>query len=112
MYSIIGILKKPDHWDTARFRKWWVEEHAEIAKQLPGLRRYTIHPLTDGFDDKTGKLGGDPSHDGVAFLWFDNKDAAIAAFSSQEGQHDVESFNENPVSVIVFGSGESHELLD
>jgi uncharacterized protein (TIGR02118 family) len=111
MYSVIGVLKKPDHWDTAQFRKWWVEEHAEIAKKLPGLRRYTIHPLSDGMDPDSGQIGGPPSHDGVAFLWFDDAAAARAAFASGAGQHDVETFKENPVSVIIFGSAESHELL-
>lgn len=112
MYSIIGILKKPEHWTTEQYRDWWINEHAPIAKQLPGLRRYTIHPLTDNFDAATGKLGGEPTHDGVAFLWFDDKEAAEKAFASGAGQHDVETFNKNPVSVIIFGSAESREMLD
>ncbi len=112
MYSIIGVLKKPAHWDTARFREWWVHEHAAIAKKLPGLRRYTIHPLDKNFDSTSGRLEGEPSHDGVAFLWFDDEDAARAAFASGAGQHDVDTFNESPVSVIVFGSAEARELLD
>ena len=33
MYSIIGVLKKPDSWTTKQFRKWWLTEHAEIAKK-------------------------------------------------------------------------------
>ena len=111
MYSIIGVLKKPDHWTTEQFRKWWLTEHAEIAKKLPGLRRYTVHPLTHHLDGITGKLGGPPTHDGLAFLWFDDEAAARAAFASSAGQHDVQKFGESPVSVLVFGSAESRELL-
>lgn len=112
MYSIIGVLKKPSDWTTEQFRDWWVNDHAEIAKQLPGLRRYTIHPLSHNFDPVDGSLGGEPSHDGVAFLWFDDEDAARSAFSSGAGQHDVETFKKNPVSVIIFGSSETREMLD
>ncbi|MET0985272.1 MAG: EthD family reductase [Steroidobacteraceae bacterium] len=111
MYSIIGVLKKPDSWTTAQFRKWWLTEHAENAKKLPGLRRYTVHPLEHHLDAVTGKLEGAPSYDGVAFLWFDDEAAARAAFASGAGQHDVQSFGETPVSVLVFGSAESREML-
>ena len=111
MYSIIGVLQKPDHWSTEQFRKWWLTEHAEIAKKLPGLRRYTVHPLSHGLDAATGELSGAPSHDGVAFLWFDDEASARAAFASGAGQHDVKSFGETPVSVLVFGSSEARELI-
>lgn len=52
MYSIIGVLKKPDSWTTKQFRKWWLTEHAEIAKKSPRdgsrprcKRDSTVHAL-------------------------------------------------------------------
>ena len=111
MYAIIGLLKRPDHWSAADFRHWWLEEHAEIAKKLPGLRRYTVHPPTDSFDPVSGKLDGAPSHDGLAFLWFDDKQAAEAAFASPQGEHDRATFGKTGVSVIIFGSSETREML-
>ena len=112
MYAIIGILKRPPDWSREKFRDWWLNEHAGIAKKLPGLRRYTVHPPTEDFNAVTGKLDDEPSQDGLAFLWFDDKAAAEAAFASPEGEHDRVSFGKTGVSVIVFGSSETHELLD
>jgi len=111
MYAIIGVLKRPPSWSRDQFRKWWLEEHAEIAKKLPGLRRYTVHPPTDSFDPVSGKLDGEPTQDGLAFLWFDDKKAAEDAFASPEGEHDRVTFGKTGVSVIIFGSSESREML-
>ena len=101
MYSIIGVLKKPDYWTTEQFRDWWVNDHAEIAKQLPGLRRYTIHPLTHNLDGFTGELGGAPSHDGVAFLWFDDEDAARNAFASSSVLTALSSMSKSSRSLVI-----------
>ena len=32
MYSIIGVLKKPDSWTTEQFRKWWLTEHPSAIR--------------------------------------------------------------------------------
>ncbi|KXU33805.1 hypothetical protein A0J57_03965 [Sphingobium sp. 22B] len=112
MYAIVGIMKRPDHWTAGQFRDWWLNDHAEIARKLPGLRRYTVHPPTDSFDPVTGKFGGEPSHDGLAFLWFDDKQSAEDAFASDEGKHDMTTFGRTGVSLIIFGVGETREMLD
>ncbi|MET0547038.1 MAG: EthD family reductase [Caulobacterales bacterium] len=111
MYAIVGVLKRPDHWSREKFRTWWLEEHAEIAKKLPGLRRYTVHPPAHAFNPVSGALDGEPSHDGLAFLWFDDKAAAEAAFASPEGEHDRVTFGKTGVSVIIFGVEGSREML-
>jgi uncharacterized protein (TIGR02118 family) len=111
MYAIIGMLKRPPHWTRAQFRKWWLEDHAEIARKLPGLRRYTVYPPSDAFNPVTGALDGEPDQDGLAFLWFEDKEAAEAAFASPEGEYDRVSFGKTGVSVVIFGSSETLEML-
>lgn len=112
MYAIIGLLKRPAHWSREHFQSWWLEEHAQIAQKLPGLRRYTIHRPTESFDPVSGTLTGEPSQDGLAFLWFDDKASAQAAFASPEGEHDRITFGKTGVSVIIFGSSDTRERLE
>jgi uncharacterized protein (TIGR02118 family) len=102
MYALIGILKKPDDMDTATFRKWWLEEHAMAARKLPKLRRYTVCPLVSGFDAGSGEPSGEPSHDGVAFLWFDTEADLKAAFASTAGKQDIEHGVTAPIKYLLF----------
>jgi uncharacterized protein (TIGR02118 family) len=102
MYALIGILKKPKDMDTATFRKWWLGEHAEGARLLPRLRRYDVYPLVSGFDAASGKPSGEPSHDGVAFLWFDNEADLRAAFASSVGRKDIEHGVTAPIEYLLF----------
>jgi len=63
----------------ADWRSHWLEVHAPIARALPGLRHYQqclVH------DDYYGY--GEPNHDGVEELWFDDYDAARHALGSVE----------------------------
>jgi uncharacterized protein (TIGR02118 family) len=102
MYALIGILKKPADMSTAEFRKWWLEEHALGARLLPRLRRYVVYPLVSGFDAATGKPSGAPSHDGVAFLWFDTEADLRAAFATATGKQDIEHGVSAPIEYLLF----------
>jgi hypothetical protein len=53
---------------------------------------------------------GDPTHDGVAFLWFDSKDDLTAAFASSVGQSDVEHGNAAPIEYLLFCTDEEIEI--
>ncbi len=57
------------------FRRWWLEEHAPLARELPGLRRLVFN-LVDG----------DAGFDGVAELWFDSVEEFEAAYGSEIGE--------------------------
>lgn len=102
MYALIGILKKPAGMDTATFRKWWLEEHAMGARLLPKLRKYVVYPLVKGFDPTTGEPSGEPSSDGVAFLWFDSEEDLRAAFATSLGRRDIEHGVEAPIEYQLF----------
>jgi uncharacterized protein (TIGR02118 family) len=65
------VWKRPELTD-AEFRRIWLGEHVAYAKQLPGVREYTIDFLPDATE-------GTPS--AIATLRFDNREALDAAFS-------------------------------
>ena len=74
MKAIILLTRREG--DTPEeFRSWWLEEHAPLARQLPGLRRLVFN-LTEA----------DAGYDGVSELWFDSRDAFDAAYASEIGQ--------------------------
>lgn len=76
MTKLVGLLRRADGWDRQRFRDYWVQHHAAVARDLPGLRRYQITI----FD--SGETGEEPRYDGMAELWFDDRAAFEAAFAS------------------------------
>ena len=74
MKAIILLTRREG--DTPEeFRRWWLEEHAPLARQLPGLRKLVFN-LADG----------DAGYDGVSELWFDSQAAFDAAYASEIGQ--------------------------
>lgn len=74
MKAIILLTRREG--DTAEdFRRWWLEEHAPLARRLPGLRKLVFNIVE-----------GDAAHDGVAELWFDSTEEFEAAYASELGQ--------------------------
>jgi len=74
MKAIILLTRREG--DTPEgFRRWWLEEHAPLARQLPGLRKLVFNLVE-----------GDAPHDGVAELWFDSLSEFEAAYASEVGQ--------------------------
>ena len=75
----------------ADFRSYWLERHAPIVRSLPGLRQYQQCLV---LDESYGY--GEPYHDGVEEIWFDDYDAALQALNSAEYQRsflpDFQSF--------------------
>ena len=64
----------------AEQQRWWLEEHAPIARAMPGLRGYVINLASVGED------GADPLICGTDELLFDDWDAAMRAYHSPEWQ--------------------------
>jgi uncharacterized protein (TIGR02118 family) len=65
------VWKRPELSD-AEFRRIWLGEHVEYAKQLPGVREYVIDFIPDAPTDM-------PS--AIATLRFDSREALESAFS-------------------------------
>ena len=74
MKAIILLTRREG--DTPEeFRRWWLEVHAPLARELPGLRKLVFNVVE-----------GDAGHDGVAELWFDSLEDFEAAYASEIGQ--------------------------
>jgi uncharacterized protein (TIGR02118 family) len=82
--------------------KHWLEVHAPLAAQVPGLRRYVQnHALPEAYAVRG------LTHDGFSELWFDDLASLRAAVTSPEWQalrEDVGLFGQ-PMSVVVAREG-------
>jgi len=91
MYKLFGILKRPEGVSLEKFHQWWLEEHATLVKRFPGLKKYTINLATNG----------DQRYDGVAEVWFENKEAFEKIFSSPEGQAARQSATSHSGEIVI-----------
>lgn len=78
--KLVCIVSRPAGKSVAEFRRWWLQHHATVAAQLPGLLRYTISVAEEAED------GGVAPCDGVAELWFADRRAMEDAFASEPGR--------------------------
>jgi uncharacterized protein (TIGR02118 family) len=58
--------------------RWWLKEHAPIARRMPGLRGYVINLAG------RGESGEDPAICGTDTLTFDSWEDAMMAYNSAE----------------------------
>ena len=79
MINAIFMVNKKPGLDHKEFFAHWIGDHAELAKKIPGLRRYIQNHLVLDFT----KHGG-MTHDGWSEFWFDDLDAYKAARRSPE----------------------------
>jgi uncharacterized protein (TIGR02118 family) len=78
MIKLVGLLRRAAGTTPDAFREHWLHHHAQIARELPGLRRYVVNPVV-------AMPGGErPPWDGVAELWFDDLAAVEAAMASPQ----------------------------
>jgi len=76
MFKAIILLTRREDATHAAFRSWWLERHAPLARQLPGVRRLVF----DLVDDE-GAL-----YDGISELWFDSRQAFESAYATEIGR--------------------------
>ena len=60
------------------FRNWAMNEHPQLGKKLPGIRKYRMSVVLEDSPDL-------PYH-AVSEFWFDDNDARVAAFATPEGK--------------------------
>ncbi len=101
MYKVMGILKRPDNMSIEEFRQWWLEEHANLVKRFPGLKRYAINLSTSG----------DQRFDGVAEVWFESKEALEKIFTTSEGQAARESATNHSQEIVILFTQE-HMIVE
>ncbi|WP_122088296.1 EthD domain-containing protein [Halalkalicoccus subterraneus] len=77
MIKMVQLLLREEGLSHEEFKARWTGEHAEIAGQLPNLRKYVTSTPRD--PEKA-------SYDGIVELYFDSTEELAAAFESPEGE--------------------------
>lgn len=81
MFKAIILLSRGADQSPEDFRTWWLESHAPLARQLPGLRALTFNLIAPGLNED-----GEKPYDGVSELWFDTREAFDAAYATDLGK--------------------------
>lgn len=76
MQKLVFGLTRTDDTDPEAFREYWLDDHAPLAADLPGLRRYTV-----SFPDDPERS----EFDCIAELYFDDRESLDAALDSEAG---------------------------
>lgn len=76
MFKAVILLTRAEGASRADFREWWLERHAPLARQLPGLRRLVFNVVESE----------DGAYDGVSELWFDSREDFEAAYATEIGR--------------------------
>lgn len=87
MFKAIILLTRSETQTPDDFRHWWLEEHAPLARQLPGLRKLVFNLVAPALNHEATSINtvGLP-YDGVSELWFDSKEAFLAAYDTEIGK--------------------------
>lgn len=87
MFKAIILLRRGESQSPQEFRHWWLNEHAPLARQLPGLRRLVFNHVEPSLNEELGdpRMNGLP-YDGVSELWFDDRAAFDAAYATDVGK--------------------------
>jgi uncharacterized protein (TIGR02118 family) len=85
MIKSVSLLVRKAGMTHEQFMKHWVEIHAPLALEVPGLRRYVqSHILEDRKRPDVAPL--DVEIDGIAELWYDDRESLTRALASPEGK--------------------------
>ncbi len=77
MIKLVEFLVRKDEYSHDEFVERWEGDHADVARELPGLRRYSTSVPTNP---------DDVEYDGVLELAFESEQALNEAFASEVGE--------------------------
>ena len=83
MVKMIALLTRKKGLSHEDFVRHWVETHAPLAHGVPGLRRY-VQSHVVGEQTRPDIPTTAVDVDGIAELWFDDKDALERAHGTAE----------------------------
>lgn len=87
-------LKCPPHMSKKELKDWWFK-HAEKAKNLKGLKWYTVCFTIGRIEYSNGSQGQQPPFDGYEEMWFPTLDILKEAFNSKimkDGLSDMSNY--------------------
>lgn len=76
MIKRVSLVRRKPEWTHQAFIAHWMGPHADIVRQLPGLRGLRFGVVQQWTPDAA-------FWDGVGELWFDSIEAAHAAFAAE-----------------------------
>ena len=91
------LLKKKSTLTDEQFARYWLETHAQLAKKMPGLRKYVVNVVRR-------PPNKEPDYNGVVELWFDDVAEMKKAFRSPEGvtvQKDTDVFTASLTTMYI-----------
>ncbi|NLV02763.1 EthD family reductase [Haloferax volcanii] len=77
MIKLVNMLVRDDDYTHEEFVERWRGNHADLARELPGLVKYATSVPTDPERSE---------YDGIVELYFEDMAALKAAFDSEVGQ--------------------------
>ncbi|MGB5707021.1 MAG: EthD family reductase [Arenicellales bacterium] len=77
MFKAIILLKRKSEASHSEFKDWWLDQHAPLARQLPGLLKAIFNLVSDE---------GQSNYDGISELWFESRHSFEDAYASEVGQ--------------------------
>lgn len=102
MFKLIILLKKRQTMGDVEFARYFLNEHAPLAKKMPDLRRYVVN-IVQRPPNK------EPDYHGVGEMWFDYCESMKRAFSSPQGEltkKDTENFASKMMTLFI----DEHEV--
>ena len=93
MFKAVILLTRRVDMSHDDFRRWWLEDHAPLARQLPGCRRLVfnvVEPVDPAAASTarqtTAQTAEQGQPDGISELWFDSRQAFDAAYATELGR--------------------------
>jgi uncharacterized protein (TIGR02118 family) len=83
MIKSISLLTRREGMGHEEFIRQWVHEHAPLAHDVPGLRRYVLSPVS-AQPGRPDVAAHGIAIDGVAELWYDDVASMTHALASPE----------------------------
>ena len=84
-FKAIILLRRRDDMTREQFRSWWMDDHAQLAARLPGVRRIVFN-LCEPDDSVVDDRAEVDAVDGVSELWFDSETDFLAAYATDVGR--------------------------
>ncbi|MDA1074211.1 MAG: EthD domain-containing protein [Proteobacteria bacterium] len=91
MIRIVFLLRRKAGLTIDAFHKYWLQEHGPLvashAKHINAMKYVQVHTLDDPINEAMAKARGgmEPIYDGVAEVWFENRQALVDAMASDAG---------------------------
>ena len=85
MIKSVGLLTRKEGMTHEQFVKHWVEVHAPLAHEVPELLRYVQSHIVE--ERRRPDIPAmDVDIDGIAELWYEDRDAMARALASPEAK--------------------------